>query len=78
MTVRDATQQDLQEIVAVHQKSFAGYFMTLLGPAFLKRYYRAVLEYPEGLLLVSIERDRISGFVAGLLNPALFYRALRA
>ena len=67
----------LDEIVAVHLEAFPGFFMAQLGPRFLREYYRCVAEYPGGILLVESAGEEYVGFVAGFLDPASFYRALR-
>jgi ribosomal protein S18 acetylase RimI-like enzyme len=80
MMMRFATRNDLPAIVDVHLRAFDTFFMTQLGPWFLYEYYRAVLEYPAGIVLVasSRETDAIQGFAAGFLNPTAFYRCLRS
>jgi glycosyltransferase involved in cell wall biosynthesis/ribosomal protein S18 acetylase RimI-like enzyme len=74
--VRQATQRDLPMIVAIHQKAFGRFFLTRLGPEFLRRYYNLVLEYSAGILLVSEGPDGLQGFTCGFLDPAKFYRSL--
>lgn len=75
---RAATREDLRAIVTVHQQAFAGFFLTELGPSFLREYYARVLNCPVGLLLVAADTDGVQGFVAGSVEPTEFYRALRA
>jgi GNAT superfamily N-acetyltransferase len=72
-----STSLRIEEIVAVHLEAFPGFFMTQLGPQFLRRYYQVVAEYEGGLLLTEPVVDRCMGFVAGFVNPAMFYRELR-
>lgn len=73
IVVRQATVQDLPQVVAVHEKAFPGFFMTRMGAGFLSAYYRLVLDYPGGILMVTASADGIEGFVAGFLDPAQFY-----
>jgi len=71
--VRTANLSDIEAIAAVHDAAFPGFFLTRMGLAFLCGYYRLVLDYPGGILIVS-ERDfAIDGFVAGFADPAGFY-----
>lgn len=74
---RNAVKQDIYEIVNIHLGSFQGFFMSLLGPKFLKLYYHKVLEYPDRIFLVKESEGRVVGFVSGFLNPALFYNQIR-
>jgi len=76
--IRQATIEELPEIVRVHQAAFPAFFLTLAGPAFLREYYRQVLIAPGGILLVSEQQGIIVGFVAGFVNPEQFYRDMRA
>ncbi len=73
---RPARPADLTRIVAVHQAAFPGFFLTALGPRFLHAYYRQVLAYPAGVLLVAEGDAGLVGFVAGFTQPTGFYRAL--
>lgn len=75
--LRPATLGDVTDVVAIHRRAFIGFFMTELGAAFLARYYRLVLEYPGGLLLVADVDGLPVGFVAGFLHPPGFYALLR-
>jgi ribosomal protein S18 acetylase RimI-like enzyme len=74
--VRSAQFQDLNAIAAIHQRSFGDAFLARLGCRFLLQYYRLVLQFPGGILLVA-ERDHVlNGFAAGFLEPDSFYREM--
>jgi GNAT superfamily N-acetyltransferase len=75
--VLPASLDTIDEVVAVHQAAFPGFFMTQLGPRFLKEYYRCVVECACGILLVETDRGAFLGFVAGFTDPSLFYKELR-
>lgn len=74
--VRSATTGDLAEIVAIHQKAFRHFFLTRMGPEFLRLYYDLVLNYPGGIILVSETHGAVNGFVCGFCDPAGFYRSM--
>lgn len=75
--VSKAVLKDIREVVKVHRRAFPGFLMTLLGPAFLSMYYRAVLDCQESIfLVVRDENNELQGFVAGFAKPEIFYRLL--
>lgn len=80
--IRMAGSSDVDAIVAVHDAAFPDFFLTSLGPRFLKLLYEGYLEHESGVLLVagddSIERGGIVGFVAGTTRPEAFFSSLRA
>lgn len=77
VSVRRAVPADLDRVVAVHVAAFPGFFLTALGPAFLRAYYRAVLDFDAGCLLVAELDGRVVGFVAGFADPRRFYGIFR-
>jgi ribosomal protein S18 acetylase RimI-like enzyme len=79
MIVRLATPMDLPEIVRVHQAAFPGFFLTQLGPTFLREYYRTVCDFEDGIALLACTKSGVAeGFVAGFVRPAAFYQLLRS
>jgi ribosomal protein S18 acetylase RimI-like enzyme len=74
--VRQAALKDLPGIVTIHQKAFSNFFLTRLGREFLRRYYALVLNYPEGIVLVSERNGKLDGFVCGFVEPPEFYRLM--
>lgn len=77
MSIRNAEVVDLPGIANTHEAAFKRFFLTQLGPAFLREYYRTVLEYSGGILLAAVQDESITGFVAGFINPPEFYTLLR-
>ena len=74
---REAEVSDIPEIVQIHMVAFPGFFMTLLGPEFLERYYRLLIDFPDRIFWVKQWNMELEGFVSGFLNPDLFYQGLR-
>jgi GNAT superfamily N-acetyltransferase len=70
------TRTDIDQVVGVHLSSFPGFFLSQLGPAFLKRLYSELLNDPSGIALISKHDGRVQGFVAGTAEPRGFYRRL--
>lgn len=75
--IRKAAVVDLPGIANTHKAAFKAFFLTQLGPAFLREYYRTVLEYSGGILLVAVQDESIIGFSAGFIDPPGFYSLLR-
>jgi ribosomal protein S18 acetylase RimI-like enzyme len=77
--IRNMTLEDLKEVVRIHQFAFRGFFLDLMGPAFLNHYYASVLSYPKSVAIVSeTEQKSIIGFSVGFLDPAGFYAHFRS
>jgi GNAT superfamily N-acetyltransferase len=70
------THPDIDDVVGVHLRSFPGFFLSQLGPAFLARLYRELLDDPSGIALINKHDGRVQGFVAGTIEPHGFYRRL--
>jgi ribosomal protein S18 acetylase RimI-like enzyme len=65
---------DLAAVVAIHLAAFPNFFLTFLGPRFLREFYGAVMR--DGIALVATDGDRIAGFAAGVVGSKSFYRRL--
>jgi ribosomal protein S18 acetylase RimI-like enzyme len=80
-SVRQATLLDLRSIVALHESAFAGFFLTMLGGAFLRELYRGFIVEADGICWIAeaeLTHDKLEilGFVAGTLRPKKFFRRL--
>lgn len=56
--------EDIDALVKVHNSAFKGFFLTELGPDFLKIYYHSVAKAPDGILIGTYHNDRLIGFCA--------------
>jgi ribosomal protein S18 acetylase RimI-like enzyme len=74
MNVRPMRRTDLDAVVAIHLAAFPTFFLTFLGPRFLRVFYGAVMR--DGIALVATLDDRVAGFVVGMLDSRSFYRRL--
>jgi ribosomal protein S18 acetylase RimI-like enzyme len=78
IVVRTARLEDVPAIVAIHQRAFPGFLLTVLGPRFLTLMYRGHLTVSGGSLDVAVEHDaRIVGFLAAASAPSRFFNGLR-
>lgn len=64
MNIRKATINDVDSIVDIHLDAFNGFFLTSLGPAFLKFYYTCFVKSSETVTMVAEEEDMVYGFSA--------------
>jgi ribosomal protein S18 acetylase RimI-like enzyme len=67
---------EIPQIVDVHMKAFDGFFLTRMGPRFLKLLYSGFCELDGGICLVARDDGQVSGFVAGTTRPSGFFREL--
>ena len=67
---------DVTRVVEVHQLGFSGFFLTFLGPAFLRELYKSTLADPSGVGIVAEFQGIICGFITGTSQPVNFYRRL--
>jgi len=75
--VRPAGPSDLASVVVLHQQAFPGFFLTSLGPPFLRELYRGLMVLEEGILLVAESAGgHVVGFVGGTDDGRMFYRQL--
>lgn len=74
--MRTAQKPDLDQVVSVHMASFPGFFLTFLGPRFLRLFYESLNSDKGGVLLVVELDGRIVGFVAGVTQQSGFYGRL--
>jgi ribosomal protein S18 acetylase RimI-like enzyme len=73
--IRPMHPGDVDSVIQVHMDAFHGFFLTFLGPAFLREFYMGVCEDPSGIALVTDESS-VAGFVVGTVEPSGFYKRL--
>lgn len=70
-------KKHLHEVVALHEDCFGGYYLTNLGPAFLRAMYWWYVHSPEAIAHVALDSEgRPAGFVAGTANEAGYRSSL--
>jgi ribosomal protein S18 acetylase RimI-like enzyme len=75
--LRKMYKNDIDFVVKIHLESFPGFFLSFLGPRFLKLYYSGICSAPEGIRFVLLNSDNVpAGFVVGTSNPRGFYSRL--
>jgi GNAT superfamily N-acetyltransferase len=77
ITVEPLASQDLDTVVRVHLEAFPGFFLSFLGPRFLKEFYASFLVDPAGMGFVACEGEvQVLGAVVGPLNPQGYFKRL--
>jgi len=68
----------INDVVRVHMEAFPTFFLTFLGPGFLKQFYRSFTEDPKGVGFVAKDPDSGSllGVVVGPENPTGYFKRL--
>lgn len=62
--IRKASIADVNEIVKIHCDAFNGFFLTSLGPEFLKFYYSCFIKSAEAVTITAEEDGKIIGFAS--------------
>lgn len=72
IAIQKATINDIDTIVSVHEAAFPDFFLTQLGTAFLRLYYKSVMNHNDGVLLVCKMDGVTIGLCAGTVLSAGF------
>lgn len=64
MEIRKAAINDVDIIVEIHINAFKGFFLTSLGPKFLKFYYSCFVKSDETVTMIAEEEGKVYGFSA--------------
>jgi len=70
------TLADIDPVVHIHLCSFKGFFLSFMGPFFLREFYKSALLDKTGIALISIQTDKVSGFAVGTTEPHGFFRRI--
>lgn len=74
---REATPEDLEQMVQIHLVSFKSFFLTSLGDRFLKTFYRSCIKSNEAVTVVCCDDNGMpAGFAMGSLRADGFYKRL--
>ncbi len=72
IAIQKATKNDIEAIVRVHKAAFPDFFLTQLGTAFLRLYYKSVMNHKDGVLLACKMDGVTIGLCAGTVLSAGF------
>ncbi|MCE5187378.1 MAG: GNAT family N-acetyltransferase [Planctomycetaceae bacterium] len=70
--------QYLKQVVDIHIKAFPEFFLTFLGPAFLRQFYKSFMEDNAGIgfVAIDIQTKQVIGAVVGPLAPQGYFKRL--
>lgn len=74
--IRQMKEYDIPNVVEVHLAGFKGFFLSFLGPAFLRELYKGAVIDPSGISFIAENEGMICGFVMGTTHPSGFYKGL--
>lgn len=73
-------QSDLNEVVYIHLQSFPNFFLSFLGPSFLRiMYFGFINDKINAITFVAVDKeknDKVVGFVVGSTQPKKFSKIL--
>ncbi|MEI2724757.1 MAG: GNAT family N-acetyltransferase [Verrucomicrobiota bacterium] len=68
---------NIDRVVAIHRESFPNFFLTSLGPRFLREFYASFPSDPTGMGFVACDaQGEVLGAVVGSLNPREYFKRL--
>jgi ribosomal protein S18 acetylase RimI-like enzyme len=77
LQLRQLVNNNVNEMVNIHSKAFEGFFLTSLGPNFLKTYYRSCI---KNELTISVgvfdENNKLCGFAIGASNSSGYHKRI--
>lgn len=77
LIVRELREDDVSACAELHVRSFPGFFLSELGPRFLREFYRGFLGDPSALTAVALAADgSVEGVVVGTTSPSGFFSRL--
>lgn len=79
MIIRTINTNDIECIVEIHIEAFSGFFLTTLGPSFLRQYYKSFIGNKDCISICAVDSNlKIVGFCVGTTNASGFHRRLIA
>lgn len=74
--IKAMSLEHIPGVVEAHLESFPGFFLTFLGPAFLREMYSALVEDHHGVCFAALKGKQVVGFVAGTSRSSGVYSRL--
>lgn len=74
VSIRPGIPDDAAALAHLHSSGISTGFLPQLGHRFMRRLYRSLIDYPDGLVLVAADDSGVVGFVAGVRDTGRFYK----
>jgi colanic acid biosynthesis glycosyl transferase WcaI len=77
-TISSIKAEHVDQIVRVHMSAFPNFFLTFLGPRFLKEFYASFVLDPAGIgfVIQDVKTSQVCGVIVGPLNPEGYFKRL--
>lgn len=77
ISVVPLAQEAIPQIVTIHLRAFPNFFLSFLGPTFLREFYGSFLVDPQGLGFMAKAPDgQVLGAVVGPTDPRGYFKRL--
>ena len=70
----DEDAQVFDQLAEVHRAEISEGFLSTLGPSFLRTLYQTLASSKSAFVLVSIEGNRVQGFIVGAMDTGAVYK----
>jgi ribosomal protein S18 acetylase RimI-like enzyme len=76
--VIEIQREYIDSVVKLHMSAFPNFFLTFLGPGFLKEFYRSFTYDPQGIGYIALdsETQQVLGVIVGSLVPDGYFKRL--
>lgn len=76
MDIIPLEEKYISDMVDVHVRAFPDFFLTFLGPKFLKEFYGSFLIDDAGMAFLAVEDGKVYGGIVGPLLPGGYFKRL--
>lgn len=76
LSIRPLHRSEIVAAVAIHEASFPDFFLTFLGPDFLKLLYRFYIVGESEIALAGVYRGKLVATLLGTSQPQKFYKRM--
>lgn len=76
ITIVPMQLEHINDVVRVHLASFHGYFLSFLGPKFLRLLYTEIIKESDHVAFVAQDESGVVGFIVGVTHQSGFYARL--
>jgi len=76
--IRKLGLEHIEDVVRIHISAFPNFFLTFLGPGFLREFYKSFVYDSQGIGFIAADNDtsQIIGVIVGPFNPQGYFKRL--